>query len=217
MWAPGWHPPLAGSTGPLAHAIHIASRAYWHGPARLRAVYGAAPALLTTAAASGCLHARGLLVDPASAFTAGRHWQTQRAPRASCALPAGHDIAVLDPHAVEVAILYAPHVVASPNVAVSHQPCGCGRIHAFVKALTAIPQGALLSAYTTQYPFDTIYVQFDGGCHTGRESSGTFQSPGWRGLRPGAPAVGGLSREHFGACRRKKQRSLHLESKHSSL
>ena len=47
MWAPGWptwHPPLAGSTGPLAHAIHIASRAYWHGPACLRAVYGAAPA-----------------------------------------------------------------------------------------------------------------------------------------------------------------------------
>ena len=34
---------------------------------RLRAVYGAAPARLTTAAASGCLHARGLLVDPASA------------------------------------------------------------------------------------------------------------------------------------------------------
>ena len=173
MWAPGWHPPLAGSTGPLAHAIHIASRAYWHGPARLRAVYGAAPALLTTAAASGCLHARGLLVDPASAFT-GRHWQTQRAPalRASCALPAGHDIAVLDPHAVEVAILYAPHVVAPPNVAVSHQPCGCGRTHAFVKALTAIPQGALLSAYTTQYPFDTIYVQFDGGCHTGPQVGG---------------------------------------------
>ena len=136
-------------------------------------MYGAAPALLTTAAASGCLHARGLLVDPASAFT-GRHWQTQRAPalRASCALPAGHDIAVLDPHAVEVAILYAPHVVASPNVAVSHQPCGCGRIHAFVKALTAIPQGALLSAYTTQYPFDTIYVQFDGGCHTGPQVGG---------------------------------------------
>ena len=167
-------PPLAGSTGPLAHAIrHIASRAYWHGPARLRAVYGVAPALLTTAAASGCLHARGLLVDPASAFTAGRHWQTQRAPalRASCALPVGHDIAVL-PHAVEVAILYAPHVVASPNVAVSHQPCGCGRTHAFVKALTAILQGALLSAYTTQYPFDTIYVQFDGGCHTGPQVGG---------------------------------------------
>ena len=77
MWAPGWHLPLAGSTGPLAHAIHIASRAYWHGPARLRAVYGAAPAL---AAASGCLPARGLQLT-ASAFTAGRHWQTQRASR----------------------------------------------------------------------------------------------------------------------------------------
>lgn len=77
------------------------------------------------------------------------------------------------PHAVEVAILYAPHVgSASPNVAVSHQPCGCGRTHAFVKALTAIPQGALLSAYTTQYPFDTIYVQFDGGCHTGPQVGG---------------------------------------------
>ena len=61
--------------------LHIASRAYWHEPARLRAVYGAAPALLTTAAASGCLHARGLLVDPASAFTAGRPLANSEDPR----------------------------------------------------------------------------------------------------------------------------------------
>ena len=49
-----------------------------------------------------------------------------------------------------------------------------------------------------------------------RETSGTFHSASWGGLRLGTPAVGGLSREHFGACRRKAEVAA-LESKHSSL
>ena len=133
-------------------------------------MYGAAPALLTTAAASGCLHARGLLVDPASAFT-GRHWQTQRAPalRASCALPAGHDTQSRlqsSTHHTWLRPLTSLLVISRAAV-VAYMP-----LLRHVKALTAIPQGALLSACTTQYPFDTIYVQFDGGCHTGPQVGG---------------------------------------------